>query len=346
METKIDSAIRKVYEKIAKQNLESLAISDYNKKYLKEYVNNYAFLMPLYKQLLQKAILKLNKPVEEIVFVDYGGGCGILSFLAAELGCKTVIYNDIYSVSTEDAELISETLGYSIQHFVTGDIEEFSRYLEANRISIDLCCSFNVLEHIYNLEKWFDTFKKIKGSFRLCFMTSANGSNPYINYKHKKIHYNAEFIGRKKSKGWKERDEYLAFLELRKQIISQHFPQIDNDQVVLLAKKTRGLYRPDIIKVIQEYLETGVFAYSMKHKTNTCDPNTGNWAEHIIDIKALKSKLEGEEFRVKFTNSYYSYSKNKLFNFPKYILNRIIRFLGEETLLLSPTYTLEIDVKN
>lgn len=346
MDELLDDAINNLYKKLSKLNFDKLLISEYNKRYLKSYLDDFSFIMPLYKQLMQKSLVKLKKPINESVFVDYGGGCGVLSFLALEMGFKNVIYNDIYEVSTTDVKLIEKEINYSIPHFVTGGIQELTDYLKTNKIAIDLCCSFNVLEHIYNLDEWFSTLKKIQNPFSLCFMTSANGSNPYINLKHKKIHNKAEFIGREKTKDWKDRDEYLSYFELRKKIIISNFPSVDNDQLFFLAKNTRGLYKSDILKFVKDYLETGVFAYKISHKTNTCDPITGNWAEHIINLKNFKSKFESNRFKVKFTNSYYSYSDNKLFNLPKYIINKIIYSINEENLFFSPTYTLEIDVKS
>ena len=341
----IDNAIKILFEKISILDLEKLSISSYNKRYLKNYIDNYYFFMPLYKQLLQKVLLKLNKPIKESVFVDYGGGCGILSFIALELGFKEVVYNDIYEVSVNDVKLISEAVKYPITHFVEGDIKEFVSYIETENIIIDICCSFDVLEHIYNLDVWFKEIRKIKSPFLLYFMTSANGNNPYKNYALKKIHAKAEYIGSEKAEGWKERDTNNSFLAIRKQIIATNFPDIENSKLDFLAAQTRGLYKPDIIEKIKKYQKTGVLDYKMKHKTNTCDPITGNWAEHIIDLKALKKNIESDRFHIKFTNSFYSYSSNKLFNVPKYIINKLIGVLGEENLFFSPTYTLEIDIK-
>ncbi len=342
----INTAVESLFKKITILDINSLPISAYNKRYFKDYVDNFYFFMPLYKQLLHKTLSKLKKPINESVFVDYGGGCGILSFLAAELGFKTIIYNDVYEVSTNDAKEISQEIGTPISHFVTGGIKEFSSYISKNDLPIDLLCSFDVLEHIYNLEDWFDQFKKIKGEFSLCFMTSANGSNPYVNRALRKIHFKAEYIGSEKVKGWKERDSNTSFLAIRKQIIKEFFTQFKDKEIDFLAKETRGLYKPDIINKVEEYKERGFLNYNIKDKTNTCDPMTGNWAEHIIDTKDLKNKLQSNQYQVRFTNSYYSYSKNKLFNIPKYILNGISKLLGEENLFLSPSYTLEIDVKN
>ncbi len=345
-EVLIDEAIKRLSKKIGVLDLEAVLISDYNKRYLKEYKDNFEFFMPLYKTLLKKVIHNLHKPISESCFVDYGGGCGILTFLAVELGFKSVIYNDIYEVSTKDVKIISSEIGLEADYFITGDITELISFIEKNTIKVDHLCSFDVLEHIYDLDDWFTKVKEISRPFSLCFMTSANSSNPYINYKLKKIHRQAEFVGTKKSKGWKERDSNLPFLKIREKIITENFKTVNTEKINLLAKNTRGLFGEDILKEASYQLNTSDFRTIEKHPTNTCDPLTGNWAEHIIDLKYLKNSIKDNNTTVKFTNSFYSYSNNKILNVPKKIINFGMQILGEENLFLSPCYTLEIQFKD
>jgi 2-polyprenyl-3-methyl-5-hydroxy-6-metoxy-1,4-benzoquinol methylase len=339
----INQSIENLSIKLQKLNMADLSISDYNRRYLNDYIDNFNFFMPLYKTLLEKVIHKLTKPICESNFVDYGGGCGILTFLAIELGFKKVIYNDIYKVSTEDVQVISKALNLKVNYFITGDVSQFIKYITENNIKVDHICSFDVLEHIYNLEDWFLKINKLPKPFSICFMTSANASNPYINRKLKKIHYKAEYVGYKRQKGSKKRDSNLPFLQIRENIISEYFKDLDKNLIRTLAKNTRGLYGDDILKQAIQQLESNIFKNCNTHATNTCDPLTGNWAEHIIDINNLRSFIEKDKTKVKFTNSFYSYSHNTILNFPKYIINFLMKILGEESLFLSPSYTLEIE---
>ncbi|PWG05154.1 methyltransferase domain-containing protein [Polaribacter aquimarinus] len=344
-EIKINKAIDDLSTKLKDLDLENLSISDYNKRYLKDYIDKLSFFMPLYKTLLEKVIRNLQKPVSESCFVDYGGGCGVLTYLAVELGFKKVIYNDIYEVSTKDVKVISSAINLKVDYFITGDISDFISYITKNNIKVDHMCSFDVLEHIYDLEGWFLEIKKLPKPFSLCFMTSANSSNPNINRKLKKIHYKAEYVGSKKKKGWKERDSNLPFLEIRKRLLAKEFSNLDEKKITILAKTTRGLYGKDIINYAKKQLEENHFKEYTKHPTNTCDPLTGNWAEHIIDIKNLKNRIENKQTTVRFTNNFYSESSNKILNFPKKVINFLMKILGEQNLFLSPSYTLEIQYK-
>ena len=346
IEKQISNAIEKLFSKLQKLNLSNLPISAYNRAYLKRYINNYPFYTFLYTQLLTKAIKKLKKSISESTFVDYGGGCGMLSYLAKELGFKYVVYNDIYEISIDDTQTISKNMNISIDYFIHGDVTKFVQTINDNNIKPDLICSFDVLEHIYNLEKWFTSIVDIKSNFSLLFMTSANSSNPYIVNRLKKLQIKAEYKGLEKTVGWKKIDLNTSFLEARKKIIRNEFPQLKYDEVQKLSLKTRGLRKSDIELVVKTYIESGEINYKIKHPTNTCDPFNGNRTENLIDLNPLKIFIKNLDLKVDITNSHYSYSNNKILNIPKYVLNLIITIFGPRHLLFSPTYTLEVEKLN
>lgn len=340
----INDAVNKLNIKLKNLDINSLDISEYNKKYLLQYLNYYDFYMSLYKQLLSKAINKLSKPITEAVFVDYGGGCGILSFLAKEIGFKTVVYNDIYAVSASDANTIAKKINITISYCITGDIEKCVNEINTLNIKPDLICSFDVLEHIYNLRSWIKTITEINNPFDLLFITSANSKNPFINKRLKKIHHKAEYIGFTKTTGWKQSDIHTSYLEERKKIINAKFSGLTSKEINMLAANSRGLIKEDIEQLVETFLQTGKLNY-IPHSTNTCDPYTGNWAENLINIGHLKNIAITNNLFVEVTNTYYGYSKNKLLNLPKRFINAFIKIAGKNNLFFSPMYVLEISKK-
>ncbi len=342
----IKSAIQRLHTKFNNLNVENLAISEYTRVYLKKYIDNYSFYMTLYADLLSKSVKKIHKPITQSVFVDYGGGCGILTYLAKELGFKQVIYNDIYIKSVNDTKVISRALGIVIDDFICGDVDVFVDKINSKKIHPDLICSFDVLEHIYNLDLWFNKISKIENDFSLYFLTSANPRNQFIVNRLKKIQLKAEYKGLNKAKGWKKSDLNTSFLEARKNIIKDLFTQLEKSEIDDLSRKTRGLRKEDIEKQVSNYILTGVLDYQINHPTNTCDPYTGNWTENLLDLNKLKMVISKHNLKVEITNSFYSYSNNKILNIPKYLLNLMIRLLGSKNLLFSPTYTLEVKKGN
>ncbi len=307
--TFIDDAVKKLFIKLRKIDVEALEISAYNKHYLLRYINHYNFYMALYKQLLIKDIAKLPKPVSESVFADYGGGCGILSFLASEVGFKMVIYNDVYKVSVIDAFKIAAAIKVHVDYYVIGDAKTFATEVNLKNLNPDLICSFDVLEHIYDWKVGIKDIMTLNNAFSLLFMTSANTDNPIIKHRLKKIHYQ------------------------------------NDEEVNTLAKQTRGLMKAGIEQIVTEYIKTGAVSYKPDNTTNTCDPYTGSWSENLININELKTFGRNNHFNLNITNAYYSYSNNKLINVFKYFLNGLIKILGKNNLFFSPVYVLEINKK-
>ncbi len=337
---RINTAAYNLKQKLILLDISSLSISAYNKRYLKSYIEEVDFYIPIYAQLMAKAIGELRQPIELSGFVDYGGGCGILSFLAKEIGFEKVIYNDIYDVSVADSKTIGNALGIKIDYSICGDISDLHSFLNSSKIRIDLICSMDVLEHIYNVDNWFCKANELEGNFSVVFLTSANSQNPFVRRRLKKMQNIAEYLGRQKTEGWKERDIEKPFLQLRYDIIKEVAPELEQSKIEFLAKSTRGLMIDDIKTSVTEYLHTGNIEYKMLHPTNTCDPYTGNWTENLIDLNYLRNAVSKKGFEVEITNSFYSYSKSKLVNILKGLLNFIMFVFGKKVLLISPSYTL------
>lgn len=338
----IQQSINSLYKKLKELNVEQLNISSYNKKYLGTYINNYSFFMSLYRQLMHKAVKHLSVHISEATFVDYGGGCGILSYLAKEIGFKTVIYNDLYKVSANDAKVISNALKIKIDYFITGDIEQFVNELQRFNLCPHLICSFDVLEHIYNWKLWLETVIKINSHFSLLFMTSANSENPFIQRRIKKIHLQTEYEGFTKDDSWKEIDLNTAFFTERKKIIANAFPKLSSNDITLLAQKSRGLVKPAIEKLSEDFIKTKKINYHIVHPTNTCDPYTGIWTENLINSKEFKAFAKDKNLQIEITNALYGYSHSKFQNLIKYTLNLFIKLSGKHNLFFSPAYVLEM----
>ncbi len=337
----INYSVEKIFLKMKKIDLQDISLSDQTREYLKKYRDNYLFYVSTYSQLLKKALSKLNKPLNESTFIDYGGGCGILSYIAKELGFKTIVYNDIYLNSVTDTKIISRKLNMGLNYYFNGDIDDLIKNLKFYKIDPDLICSFDVLEHIYDLECWIKSVS-VLNSFSLLFMTGANPENLLIVRRLKKIHKIAEYQGCEKNIRINDRFLNTSFLEQRSIIIKNEFPNLSNQEIILLSKETRGLGKNDIEKTVFEYIKTGKITYKMKHPTNTCDPYNGNWTEKLIDLKQLKAFTNKLNMTIKITNSFYAYTEKKLLNAFKYFLNQLIKIFGPYCLFLSPTITLEI----
>ncbi|HAM11216.1 MAG: hypothetical protein A2X05_13200 [Bacteroidetes bacterium GWE2_41_25] len=334
-------AVNNLQFKLNSLDINSLEISELSRLSLQKYKENFNFYFSSYSRLLQRAFEKLNSPADRSVFVDYGGGCGLLSMLAKQAGFKTVIYNDINGSSVSDAKLISKEIGINIDHFITGEAEDFVNRIELLNISPDIICAFDVVEHIYDLERWIRTMSRLPNP-QYILMTGANPKNPVITRRLKKLQLISEYKGCENNVRYDDMFLNTSFLEEREKILKIGFPQLKEAEVAFLANDTRGLRKEDIETVAQEYLEKGEINYVVGHPTNTCDPYTGSWTERLIDLKSLGTFCESNNMTMEITNSFYSYNNKRFLNFVKFFLNQMIKILGQNNLLVSPTITIEI----
>ncbi len=320
--------------------MRALGISDYMQRYLGTYLANPKGVLQLYGRLLYLALRDCSAPLEDCVLVDYGGGSGLISCLAMETGVGTVVYNDIYDVCCHDAVSISTALGLPIRHIVCGDVDELARYLEESLIQVNAIVSSDVLEHIYDLKHHFAVLAGLKGNLRIVYATSANGANPLIARRLRKKHIEAEYATREKQWGHKERDTLEAYFSARKRIISAYAPELKPEEVEYLSRSTRGLRQDDIRKCVDEYRRTGRISYQINDPTNTCDPYTGNWCEHLIEFRWLRQMVREVGFSAKILPGYYIIGGSVLRRVLKANLNVVIRLLGRTGLCVAPSYIL------
>jgi hypothetical protein len=110
-----------------------------------------------------------------------------------------------------------------------------------------------------------------------------------------------------------------------------------------LAKNTRGLIEDDIYKSVDEYIELDKVPQALQHPTNTCDPITGNWTEHLMNPYNLAVVLEKTGVKTKVLNGYYGHSERKRSRTKLSlgrVLNIAINILGKQGIRIAPFYTL------
>jgi len=311
--TNINSATNKLFDKLRALDVKSLNISDYNKRYFASKLGRLLSYLQLYSYILAWSVVESNVPLNKFVFLDYGGGSGILSLLAKESNIGTVIYNDIYEVSCKDARTIGESIGNQADYYVQGDIDDVIDFLTKNGINCNAVASYDVIEHIYDIEHFLRTLNKLSNDSLTIFMSSgANIFNWRIRRSLMKRQYEVEHYDRVKEFGHKERDTTRAYLKIRIEIISKYTDKISENEVKRLAISTRGMILSDIQKCVDTYLETKQFPKGLEHPTNTCDPYTGNWMEHLMDPYYLQKVLTEEGFRVQILSGFYGAKENRV----------------------------------
>lgn len=343
VDAQLAAAERRLAAKLAALDLPATGISKYNQRYLGHKLEDVAAQLELDVYLLGLCLARWSGSLGDFVLVDYGAGSGILAFLAKELGIGTVVYNDIYDVSCDDATRIANAIGLSLDHVVCGDVSELVAYLRRNDITVNAIASYDVLEHIYDVETHFREVASAplaSDYFRLVYGSGANIKNRRYVRSVTEVQRADEETNREPEWGHKERDALRAFLDIRREMIVEDAPDLAAEQVEWLARATRGLRRDDIARCVAEYRATGTISYRPDHPTNTCDPYTGNWSEHLMDPRWLERVLRRNGFAARTLAGPYVRGGSLAERGVKQLFNLAIRILGRRALAIAPFYVL------
>lgn len=341
----IDLAANRLFYKLGALNVDTLQISNYNKRYLKSKLDNLITNLQISSYILSWSLAKSNIPLNKLVFLDYGGGTGFLSLLAKELGINRVVYNDIYEVSCADARIMAESVGNVADYYVNGEIDDLIIFFRKRNINCDAIASYDVIEHIYDIEAFFEKIPCLpSNSLSVVMASGANSQNFLVKKRLKRTQLELEYKDRENKFGHKDRDSLRSYLSVRKDMICEHIQELNKSlteyEINQLSKKTRGKIENDIRKSVDEYLKTGIFPEELKDPTNTCDPITGNWAEHFMDPFQLKRILSKEGFNACVLSGYYGRSKNVLKRSIAVFLNILISALRKQSIKIAPFYAI------
>ncbi|MCC6251468.1 MAG: methyltransferase domain-containing protein [Bacteroidia bacterium] len=328
--------------KLVNINIDKLPVSDYTKKYFKDYQRKLRYSLQACSYILMHALHQSGKRIDEISIVDYGAGTGVLAMLAQEVGFAHVIYNDIYDISCRDAAIIAENAQAKAQDYVCGEMIDLVNFFKQRSFNCDIIVSRNVVEHIYDLEDHFKALSKIPSQkLTLFYATTANNHNPLTVWFTQRIQKRLEHEGMSNKWG-KERDSLKAYKQMRQEIIQSHFPEIKSKDLLQLVKLSRGMVKDEIIKTVELFKNSGRYPDLKVKGKNTCDPYTGNWAEHLLDLEEYKNLFQKNGFDFKVVNGFYNTNyQNKVFNLITPLVNFIIRKSNLMGLHLAPFIGLE-----
>jgi len=342
----INSAAERLFNKLKSYDVNAVNISDFIKHYFGDKLTCLPANLKLNAYLLALSLAKSETPIDKFIFLDYGGGSGMLSLLAKELGIGTVIYIDINPVCCHDAKEIAKSVGNEADYYICGDIDDVIAFLRGKNISCNAISSFDALEHIYDIEYFLEKLQFLSNNtLTVAVASGANTFNPRMRKELMRRQLIAEYEDKERVWGWDERDCSKALLHARKDIILKYLQslnrKLDNNEVEKLARNTRGMIKADIQKSVDDYLKTGKLPQEPSHPTNTCDPYTGNWAEHLMDLNNLVRILSNTGFKVELLAGYYSgSSKNMITRSLGGFLNIFISVLKKQGIKISPFFTI------
>jgi 2-polyprenyl-3-methyl-5-hydroxy-6-metoxy-1,4-benzoquinol methylase len=337
----INFAANRLYKKLKAIDVAQLNISDYSRKYLLNHLVNLNGTLRKYAYILSWSLTPSNIPLKKFKIMDYGGGTGILSLLAKEMKIGTVIYNDIDDVSCKDAKTLGQAIGNESDFYLQGDLGDTIRFLKQNDVHVNAIASYDVIEHIYDIEEFFRKLHLLSDQPLNVFLSSgANSLNFFKRKALMKKQFEVENENREEKYGHKKRDCLKAYLIVREEMIASYRKDLTKKEVKRLASVTRGMMRSDIYQCVDKYLKTKQFPLEPEHPTNTCDPYTGNWAEHLMDPYYLKELLFRAGFEAKVLGGYWSPPKNSMKYYFGKVLNILIYLFKKQGIRVAPFYSI------
>jgi len=202
-------------------------------------------------------------------------------------------------------------LGISITGFISGDIDAVIDHGKRNNVYFDIVASRNVVEHIYNLRNFYTKLHQ-SGLTTVCYSTTtANYHNIVMRLKHYWYH---------------NKTEKAFYKKQREDHIKQRVPGISSADLSQLVKHTRGKAFEDLTEAIDLYFAKKPIPPVEFLGTNTCDGDTGVWAEHLITSSNYTDIIQGAGFTAVYTAGFWdTHYKYAVVNLITRLLNRIIR---------------------
>jgi hypothetical protein len=341
----IDSAAGRLQTRLRALDLQALDVSDYTKRYFGKYLKHLTTGLQLHCYLLALALARTPEPTERSVLIDYGGGSGLLSLIAKELGAGMVVYTDIYDVSCHDARALARALGIEADHYVLGDLPDVIAYLQQGGLAATAIASYDVIEHVYDIDAFFEELSRISsGALTVVMASGANGANPFIRRRLVRTHKELEYRDRREEWGHKQRDTLRSYSSIRREMIRARLHDRGHrpgaSELDLLTANTRGMRESDIHRAVDGYVETGAYPAVPNHPSNTCDPYTGNWGEHIMDPQHLAGILRRAGFAAEVLSGFYGRSTRRHRRYLGRVLNLGIRALGPDGLPIAKFFTI------
>ena len=290
----IDKKAKNLFMRLAALKLDALGLNETWVRFIerKKWMNFFVYARVVY------SCMNVNPDIK--TFIDVGGGAGFIQFLALDVGLPSVYYNEIDIDGCASMTKIADALGYDVNNYIYGDIDEIIGFCVRNDILFDAVGSFDVLEHIYDLEIYFNKLPAILSKNAIVCMES--GANP-----HNKPYYDKAIVFHMESEFIRKHNHFDQRYKIIKDTMNQNGITFNEMECIGLAFATRGMDEKDVLKSVKQFVDTGVVPVSDPYgifKYNTCKL-TGNWQEHLINFnKFIKFLQSSGHYSVSEINFY------------------------------------------
>lgn len=319
---RINTGAQELLSRLQKLDIDKLNIPEYCKIYFRgSHADRLFFSIETSAGILYRSLKMLKMQPADVVVMDYGAGVGTLFMLAKMIGCKKVIYNDHLPDWRESAQTMAHALNIDVDEYIEGDIEKTLIELAGKNILCDLVTSRNVIEHIYDLKKFFAIIHRYLPGVLVFSSTTANIYNPASKIKHLLWHRKWEKI----------------YTEQRRKLLRDKYPSLSAQDIQKLVPALRGLATEDFDMAVNNFIATKALPDPSKHRSNTCDCLTGVWAEHLLYFNEYKELIDPTQYELKFEPGFWdTHYVGNWKNAGTAYLNKMIKNGGRTAFRLAP----------
>ncbi len=342
MSQTIADAAAHVLQRMSEIDFAEIGLSEYNQRYLSEKLKKPEYESCIVSNILGTILSSSPSERSQSTLVDYGAGSGLICLVAKAAGVGTVVYSDIYEPSCNDARRLGDALGFEADHYVNGDISTVVTTLNDLGLEADVLVSHDCIEHIYDMGDFLHQITNLPSrKLHIWLSSAANPLRPKSRRVLTEVAIKAESENRDAKWGHKKGDALTSFLDIRRSIVKDERPDLSDQQIELLAQRSRGLREDDIRQVVRRFADDGIEPHEPDHPTNTCDPWTGNWAERLMNPFDLAKQARQIGLPLNVLAGFWSPDvSNKIKNAARSAANVAISQLGGFGLRLAPYYVL------
>jgi len=264
--------------------------------YFYRYLGRYKNLKKWNAYVMQSNYFFEKTMAKDAKVLDLGCGFGMMATLFRLFGSEEVVG---YDLNTEKIGLFQKLISYigSETNNVKPVLGDSTRIKYPDEY-FDVVITNETLSHVREMESTIDEVNRVLKPGGRFLIRDGNNSLFLWGRVRRRMFWHRVEKGPVDHSSFRSTDIPLPFLEVRKKMIFERFPEMDLEELDLLSKETLGLYGDEIYEAVIEFERTGKISKHPEFPYR--NPITGEFPEREINPIKLKVMLRERGFEIAF----------------------------------------------